>query len=93
LKAEIDPKNGIIGFYLGITAMVPNSYTNLFTLYRATITNNFREISLSPVDSLSANILRRDSYYVTKMLGIPKTDLMVLVVENYGAQIINASNF
>lgn len=80
LKAEIDPKLGYIGFYLGITAKVPNSYTNLFSLYRGIISNNFRNIELNPIDSMSANILKRDSYYVTKMLGIPKTNLMVLVI-------------
>ncbi len=79
MKAEIDP-NGKISFYFGITAEVPNSYNNLFSLYRGIISDNFRIMELNPIDSLSAFILKRDSYYVTKMLGIPKTNLMVLVI-------------
>lgn len=41
---------------------------------------------------MSATLLRRDSYYVTKMLGIPNTNLMIAVIEDFGMQIINASS-
>lgn len=92
LKASYDKPNLNIKFYLAITAVVKNSYTNAFSLYNCVIEDNYRTLSLNPIDTLSATILRRDSYYVTKLLGIPNTNLMVAVIEDFGMQIINASS-
>jgi hypothetical protein len=43
------------------------------------------------LDNLSAYILNKDSYYVTNLMAIPNTDMIVAVNKETGMQIINAS--
>ena len=39
--------------------------------------------------SLNANNMNRDSFLVTKLLPIPQSNLMIVVIEDYGIQILN----
>ena len=80
-----------IVFKIGITVMVPNSYSHALSIFTCRILSNYKGADLVPVNSMSANPLYRDSYYVTNLLAIPNTELLIVVIEDFGMQIVNTT--
>ena len=46
-----------IVFKIGITVMVPNSYSHALSVYTCRINNNYKGVDLVPINIMSANPL------------------------------------
>lgn len=79
-----------LSFYIGYSCLNENSFSNVLYIEEFYI---YPEISLAGlkrhIGLLSASIIGNDTFKVTKLVKIGGSNLIIAVLEDFGAQILN----
>ena len=69
-----------LSFVICITELIPNSYSNVLSVYRMEFRTEFTYLSGMLIATYSATSLDKDTFFATKMLAVPNSGILILTL-------------
>ena len=69
---------------VAVTCIIYNSYSNILQVHSIVLAPNRNKLTIVSSKTISASTLKRNTYKVTKMHLIPDSDLVVVILQDYG---------